>query len=81
MQLLLNLAKCYTIRQQDFPLYTFLAYYSRNYTHNCFKPLEQITQAYSAIIKGHQFVFLYWLYTVKFATPTPGKSIATFVKG
>ena len=81
MQLLLGLAECCIMHQQDIPLYAFLACYSRNYTHDCFKPLEQITLAYSAIIKGHQFVFLYWLHTVQFATPTQGESMATFIKG
>lgn len=80
MQLLLALAECQMTHQQEIPLFAFLACYSRNYIRDCFKPLEQISHAYSAIIKGHQFVFLYWLHTVKFATPIQGESIASFVR-
>lgn len=80
MQLVLALAECQITHQQEIPLFAFLACYSRNYIRDCFKPLEQISHAYSAMIKGHQFVFLYWLHTVKFATPTQDESMASVVR-
>ena len=80
MELVLDLAEYHLPSQQEIPLYAFLACYSRNYLKDCFKPLEQISHAYLAIIKSHQFVFLYWLHTVKYAEPSQDEPMATFIR-
>ena len=41
------------------PLYMFLACFSFDYHHGVLKELNQITQIYSAIIKGYQFTLLH----------------------
>ncbi|CAI7640744.1 unnamed protein product [Penicillium pancosmium] len=63
------------------PLYAFLACYSRDYSRDCFKPLEQICHSYSAIIKSHQLTVLYWLHTVKFTMVSESDgSMALFIR-
>ena len=59
MDLALSLVQHRMIDQTSVPLYAFLACYSRNYTRDCFKPLKQISYAYSAVIKCYQFIILY----------------------
>ncbi|KAF3391707.1 hypothetical protein F1880_007966 [Penicillium rolfsii] len=80
MDLALSLVQHRMMDQTSTPLYAFLACYSRNYTRDCFKPLEQISHAYSAVIKCYQFIILYWLHTGPFANPKPDDSMANFIR-
>ena len=66
--------------QRAIPLYAFLACFSRNYSHDCFKPLDQISHSYSAIIKYYQFLILYWLHTDIFVDPKPDQSMVGHIR-
>lgn len=81
VRLIFQLIECYITNQMAIPLYAFLACYSRDYSRDCFKPLEQISHSYSAIIKSHQLTVLYWLHTIKFATASElDSSMALFIR-
>ena len=80
MKLALSLVQHQMIDQRVMPLYAFLACFSRSYARGCFKRLEEISHAYSAIIKCYQFIILYWLHTDPFADPKPDDSMADFIR-
>lgn len=80
MKLALSLVQHQIIDQSVMPLYAFFACYSRNYSRDCFKRLDKISGAYSAIIKCYQFIILYWLHTEPFADPKPDESMASFIQ-
>ncbi|KAJ5979543.1 hypothetical protein N7501_002885 [Penicillium viridicatum] len=56
--LFLGLARLTVSEGKDTPLYIFTACYSLDYTQGNFKPINLISQAYSAIIRGYQFLVL-----------------------
>lgn len=81
MNLTLQLARRQVIHQREVPLYAFLACFSRNYSHDCFKTLSLIGHSYSAIIKSHQFILLHWLHTEPFTIPErQPESMAVFIR-
>jgi hypothetical protein len=80
MNLALLLVQYQMTDQTVIPLYAFLACFSRNYSRDCFKRLEEIGHAYSAIIKCYQFIILYWLHTDIFTDPKPDQSMADFIR-
>lgn len=56
--LFLGLAKVTTVSGKDNPLYVFCACYSINYNKKAFKPINFISQHYSAIVRGYQYLVL-----------------------
>jgi hypothetical protein len=81
MNLTLLLARRQVIHQRKVPLYAFLACFSRNYSHDCFKSISLIGHSYSAIIKSHQFILLHWIHTSPFAIPeSQPESMAVFIQ-
>ena len=80
IELARSLAEYEARERQEIPLYAFLACFSRNYKRDCFKPVAQITQAYSATIKCYQFIILYWLHTDIFASSDINISMASYTR-
>jgi hypothetical protein len=78
--LALSLAECEAPNRQKNPLYAFLACFSRNYTRDCFKPLTQISGAYSAMIRSFQLIILYWIHTDLYSNNNIEISMAKLVK-
>lgn len=56
--LFLGLARLTVKEGKDTPLYIFTACYGLDYSQGNFKPINLIAQAYSAIVRGYQFLVL-----------------------
>lgn len=81
-KLTLLLAQREVKNQQEVPLYAFRACFSRNYSYDHFKPLDQISHSFSAIIKCHQFIFLYWLHSDPYSesAESPNEPMVIFIR-
>ncbi|KAL3428545.1 hypothetical protein BDV09DRAFT_201535, partial [Aspergillus tetrazonus] len=62
MYLIIQLAEQPAVDPMVTPLYAFTACFARNYARDCFKYVGVISQAYSALIRCHQYVYLAWFH-------------------